>query len=91
MDHADAPMKLQYDKRRDAAYFAFSSADSVRQVKLGNARIVDYGADGTVVGVEFISPSRGMDLTDVPHAAEIEKAARKVGLPIRQPGIARAG
>lgn len=84
-------MKLEYDKRHDAAYFAFSSADSVRQEMLDNARIVDYGVDGEVVGVEFISPSRGMDLTDVPHAADIEKAARKAGLPIRKSSIDRDG
>lgn len=84
-------MKLEYDRRHDAAYFAFSSADSARQVKLDNARIVDYGADGAVVGVELLSPSRGMDLTDVPHAAEIEKEARKAGLPILQSRTARAG
>lgn len=74
-------MKLAYDKRHDAAYFAFSSADSVRQVKLDNSRIVHYGADGTVVGVEFISPSLGMDLTDVPHAAAI---AEEHGRPVCQ-------
>lgn len=83
-------MKLEYDKRHDAAYFAFSSADSVRQVKLDNARIVDYGADGEVIGVEFISPSRGLDMTEVPRAAEIEKEARQAGLPIRR-RVARAG
>ncbi|MDQ3524345.1 MAG: hypothetical protein M3451_04745 [Chloroflexota bacterium] len=49
-------------------------------MKIDNGRIVDHGADGSVVGVEFISPSRGMDLTDVPRAKEIEKEARKAGL-----------
>ena len=78
-------MKIEYDKEHDAAYFEFSSADSLRQMKLENARIVDYGADGAVVGVEFISPSRGMDLQGVPRAAEIEIEARKIGLPIRLP------
>lgn len=83
-------MKLEYDKRHDVVYLAFSSADTVRQVKLDNARIVDSGADGRVVGIEFISPSRGMDLTDVPHAPAIAEAARKAGLPIRPSGVARA-
>ncbi len=84
-------MKIEYDKEHDAAYFEFSAADSAHQVKLDNARIVDYGADGAVVGVEFISPSRGMDLQGVPRAAEIEIEARKIGLPIRLPrGIERA-
>lgn len=81
-------MKIEYDKKHDAAYFEFSEAASARQVKLDNSRIVDYGADGAVVGVEFISPSRGMNLAGVPRAVEIEREARKIGLPIRSPARA---
>jgi uncharacterized protein YuzE len=90
-------MKVEHDKAHDAAYFKFSSARSERQVKLDNTRIVDYAADGAVVGVEFISPSRGMNLAGVPHAAEIEREARRLGLPIRPvpasrlSGVARSG
>jgi len=43
-------------------------------------RIIDYDTNGTVVGVEFIRPSRGIDLTGVPKAAEIAREARKLGL-----------
>ena len=85
-------MKVEYDREHDAAYFEFSSGESARQLKLDNARIVDYGADGTVVGVEFISPSRVMNLEGVPRAAEIEREARRIGLPIRIPRpVERAG
>ncbi len=76
-------MKVEFDRQHDAAYFAFSAADSVRQVKMDNARIVDYAADGSVVGVEFISPSRGVNLAGVPRASEIEREVRRLGLPIR--------
>ena len=47
---------------------------------LDDSRIVDYAADGSVVGVEFISPSRGMDLAGVPHPEQIARAARRRGL-----------
>lgn len=83
VDHAGELMKTEYDPQRDVAYFQFSSSHSVRQVELSDLRIVDYGADGTVVGVEFISPSRGIDLTNVPRAAAIEREARRLGLPVR--------
>ena len=76
-------MKVELDRLHDAAYFAFSAIASVRQVKMDNARIIDYAADGSVVGVEFISPSRGVNLAGVPHAAEIEREVRRLGLPIR--------
>ncbi len=76
-------MKIEYDRGVDAAYFSFSAAASTRQEKLDDARIIDYDADGEVVGVEFITPSRGMDLTGVPRATEIAREARKLGLRVR--------
>ncbi len=76
-------MKIEYDRGVDAAYFSFSAAASARQEKLDDARIIDYDADGTVVGVEFITPSLGIDLTGVPRAAEIAREARKLGLRVR--------
>jgi uncharacterized protein YuzE len=75
-------MKVELDRQHDAAYFAFSATASVRQVKLDTARI-NYAADGSVVGVEFISPSRGVNLAGVPHAAEIERELRRLRLPVR--------
>jgi uncharacterized protein YuzE len=76
-------MKIEYDRGVDAAYFAFSSAASARQEKLDDTRIIDYDADGETVGVEFITPSLGIDLTGVPRAAEIAREARKLGLRVR--------
>ena len=76
-------MKIEYDRGVDAAYFSFSAAASARQEKLDDARIIDYDADGEVVGVEFITPSLGLDLTGIPGASEIAREARKVGLRVR--------
>ncbi len=76
-------MKIEYDRGVAAAYFSLSAAASTRQEKLDDARIIDYDADGKVVGVEFITPSRGMDLTGVPRATEIAREARKLGLRVR--------
>ena len=76
-------MKTSYDRKHDVAYVEFSGADSDQQVALDDARIIDYATDGSVVGVEFISPSRGVDLVGVPRATEIEREVRRLGLPIR--------
>ena len=81
-------MKVEHDTGRDVVYFSFSTADSTRQVRLDARRIVDYGADGAAVGVEFLSPSRGIDLPGLPRAAEIEREARRLGLVIRLPASA---
>jgi uncharacterized protein YuzE len=93
VDHADETVKTTFDRKHDAIYFEFSAADSERQVALDDARIVDYAADGSLVGVEFISPSRGVNLAGVPRAAEVEREVRRLGLPIRPApaGVARPG
>ena len=84
-------MKIEYDRRVDAAYVAFSASTAARQEKLDDARIIDYDDDGTVVGVEFIAPSLGIDLTGVPRAAEIAREARKLGLPVRVAPLSAGG
>ena len=66
------------------AYVEFSGADSERQIALDGTTVVDYGADGSVVGVEFISPSRGVNLAGVPRAAEIERQVRRLGPPFQR-------
>ena len=81
-------MKVESDKQRDVVYFSFSTVDAARQVILGAGRIVDVAADETLVGVEFLSPSRGIDLSGVPRAVEIEREARRLGLIIRVPASA---
>lgn len=85
-------MKVEHDVAHDAAYFSFSASPAVRQEKLGDDRIVDVGADGSAVGVEFISPSTGLDLVGVPRAAEIARAARRRGIRVLPASdVARAG
>ena len=80
-------MKTRFDRKDDVAYVEFSSADSARQIALDDATIIDYAADGSVVGVEFISPSRGVNLAGVPRAVDIEPEIRRLGLPIRAAAV----
>jgi hypothetical protein len=64
-----------------------------RQVALDAARIVDIAADGSEVGIEFISASRGVNLTGGPGAAEGEREVRGLGRPLRSApaDVARPG
>ena len=75
-------MRVRIDRHADAVYFEFSRAVAVRQVPLDDGRVLDYAADGTLVGVEILSPSRGVRLDGLPHAEEIARAARRSGLAI---------
>ena len=75
-------MRAHYDRSADAAYFEFSSAASARQVPLDDGRLLDYGDDGRLVGVEILSPSRGVRLAGPPMADEIARGVRRLGFRI---------
>lgn len=81
-------MKVDIDKQHGVAYFRLARARTTRQVRLDSQRIVDYGSDGSAVGVEFLAVSAGIDLSGLPRAHEIEGEARRVGLTIRVPASA---
>jgi uncharacterized protein YuzE len=73
-------MKVELDRKADAAYVELSRDAIDRQVQLDAARVLDLAADGSVVGVEFLSPSRGVSLDGIPRAVEIGRALRRRGV-----------
>ena len=76
-------MKVQFDRRHDLLYVQYAAAPSVRQERRGDDRVIDYAADGSIVGVEFLAPSRGIDLSGTPQDADVETALTRLGLAIR--------
>ena len=77
------PLTVTYDQDADAAYVAFSRSDTSRQTRLDDGRIIDYAADGSVVGVEILSPSRGIDLDGIPRGREVADALIGLGFVVR--------
>ena len=47
---------LEYDESVDAAYLRLTDAPMHRQVGLDDARGINYAADGSVIGIEILSP-----------------------------------
>ena len=71
---------LEYDESGDAAYLSFSDAEWHHQVRLDDGRGINYAADGTVIGVELLSPRRkGVLLDGLPFRDDIERVVRAVG------------
>lgn len=65
---------LEYDESVDAAYIAVSDAEWDHQVRLDDARAIDYAADGSVIGVEILSPKRkGVNLDGLPFRDDIAR------------------
>lgn len=74
---------VEFDREADCLYVALSDADVTRTTSVDDARVVDYAADGTVVGVEFVGASAGVDLEGLPHAEEIDRLISDSGHSIR--------
>ena len=73
----------EYDEEADVLYVTLLDEDVADTEELGDLRMVDYTADRRVVGVEFVSPSAGIDLADVPFAAVVEEVIRNSGFSFR--------
>ena len=77
---------LEYDESVDAAYISFSEEEWHHQVRLDDGRGINYAADGTVIGVELLSPRRkGILLDGLPYRADIARVMRSVGFRILEP------
>ena len=76
---------VEYDPVTDVLYVRLRPVQPVaRTHALDDLRLIDYSADGGVVGLEFIDASSGIDLRDVPfkHLAERLIGDAGLGLPI---------
>ena len=77
-------MLVRYDAEVDALYVKLREGKSKRTKELdsfGN-RMVDYDAQGNVLGVEFLFASRGIDLEGVPCAELVSEALHGVPHPV---------
>lgn len=71
---------LEYDESVDAAYLTVCDDPWDHQVRLDDARGINYAADGSVIGIEILSPRRrGVLLDGLPYRADIVRVMRAVG------------
>jgi hypothetical protein len=62
------------------------------QVRLDDARGINYAADGSVVGIEILSPRRkGVLLDGLPFAEDVARVARSVGFRVIERSSASVG
>ncbi|MCW5853365.1 MAG: DUF2283 domain-containing protein [Anaerolineae bacterium] len=63
-------MKVTYDREADAMYIRFRDVDVERTSHVQPGIILDYGADGEVVGLEILWASQRMEQPGVVEYAE---------------------
>ncbi len=73
----------EYSETADALYVALSDAAVACTQSLDDHRMIDLGADGAVVGLEFLSASAGISLRDIPNADLVRTVITSAKLPIR--------
>ena len=70
---------LEYDESVDAAYITVSDADWDHQVRLDDSRGINYAADGSVIGIEILSPRRqGVKLGGLPFKGDVARVMQSV-------------
>ncbi len=67
-------MNVEYDTEADALYVRLARGEVARTRRLDSSRAVDYRADGTVLGVEFLFVSKSIRLQDVPERERVAEA-----------------
>jgi len=76
---------LEYDESVDAAYLRVTDAAWDHQVRLDDARGINYAADGSVIGIEVLSPRRkGVRLDGLPYPNDVARVMRSCGFRILQ-------
>lgn len=71
-------LTARHDPEADAIYVRLTNRRYARTEELDDRRNIDYDAEGCTIGVEFLSVSKGIDLTDVPQAAAIADALKRL-------------
>ena len=65
---------LEYDESVDAAYISVGEAKWDHHVQLDDSRGIDYAVDGSVIGIEILSPRRmGVGLEGLPFRDELAR------------------
>lgn len=82
-------MLLEYDESVDAAYLAIADGPWHHQVRLDDARGINDAEDGSVMGIEILSPRRkGVSLDGLPYPEDIARVMRSVGFRVLEASAA---
>jgi uncharacterized protein YuzE len=75
---------VTYDEDADVLYVGLADGEVAETRNLGDLRLVDLAQDGTVLGIEFISASQGVDLDSVPFGPTVAAAIGSMEFPFRR-------
>lgn len=75
-------MQYQYDRDADAVYILINDLPFAYSIEIDESRFVDYAKDGTIIGIELLYVSGGVDITDLPFTSDVERMLNENGIKI---------
>lgn len=70
-------MSFSYDPEADAVAFWFNDRKADYAEELDHRRNLIYAEDDSVIGLELLSVSKGVDLGGLPHAEELAEHLKR--------------
>jgi uncharacterized protein YuzE len=58
-------MKIEYSKEADAIYVYFTESHVAKSKDIEDGFVVDFGANGQVIGIEVLDVSQRFSLADI--------------------------
>src|SRR5437016_11853373 len=77
-------LRVKHDPVADAVWVKLREGQYAETRELDSRRLLDIAADGTVLSVELLDVSDGVDVRDLPAANEIATALQRQGLRVIQ-------
>jgi uncharacterized protein YuzE len=71
---------VRYDEENDVLYLLVNQTKVAKTISLDDLRLVDYDNNNEPVGIEFISASDGLDLSDAPAPTRIRELLDEAGI-----------
>ncbi len=75
-------MRLEHDKEVDTVYVSLSEKPYAYTKRLDDMRYVDYAADKTPIGMEFLGVSYGVNVSGLPDAQQISQVLEEKGIKV---------
>jgi uncharacterized protein YuzE len=75
-------MQMTYDDMTGAVYVYFERTQAAKTKRISDHTLIDYDADGNVIGVELLYANEGVDLADlgdIPQLADVERLLEERG------------
>ena len=76
------PLSYDYDPEANALYIHLADKPYAYGHDLDHERRIDYGPDGTPIGVELTCVGSGVHLADLPAATQIAAILQRLRLPV---------